>query len=501
MPLAQTAVPREASNSEGTPTWFVVCVALSALGLASVCMWAASRQWFFADDFAFLSMAQSPRPWSDVFVPLRGRLWWAYRPLTTDVFFRAGLQVFGLRPLGYLCVSLAAHFGTGFVVYRLARLLGLRPAVALATAVFSRFRYPSMSEVFWISCFQYTATILFYSLSVLFFLSAAQGRHTRRLEFFAAASLTAALFSNELSVTIPLVMVLASLYVERVKDHRCLWIVAKRTAGYLLIVAAYAVFRLRVIGPPALRPPPAYDLKLGWHVFAHFYDYFLFVFGSGRHLLVFVLVGFVPALRCLSSRGSEERRFVKASLFCVGWSAVATFPQGLMTWAGPRWAIPLEVPLSLLGGLLVEHLRRRFSGRGRSVFDLILLAAIIGSVPYSALWRAIAKPRGVYAKNFVESVAATLPRVPQNSHIVVLFGGKGMGDSKGAEELRVALFGGVALRVWFREKGTALEIHDATRPLPPDSGGVSRVYFALLPDGSAVPAQPKLPQRPPSDPL
>jgi hypothetical protein len=120
------------------------------LGLAATFLWLASAEWFFAEDFLFLKMAQDPRGWWEVFLPLQGRAWWSYRPLTIEVYFSALFAVAGYESLAYLATSIAVHFASAFLVYRLATDLEVDRRVALVVSLLSVAMYPSLNgELFW----------------------------------------------------------------------------------------------------------------------------------------------------------------------------------------------------------------------------------------------------------------------------------------------------------------------------------------------------------------
>ena len=97
-------------------------VALVGVGLAS---WAATREWFSRDDFAFLAWVQLADPWSwrEVFLPTGERFWPFYRPLGMDAYYRLCFEVFGLAFLWTSPASLAV----GVLVGMLVSPLGHRP--------------------------------------------------------------------------------------------------------------------------------------------------------------------------------------------------------------------------------------------------------------------------------------------------------------------------------------------------------------------------------------
>jgi hypothetical protein len=108
-------------------------------------LWPTALKW---------GMARDQAPIAQACPPPQERIWWSYRPLTTDTFFFVGFRLLGLNPLGYLLISLGAHFACGLIVYRFARRFGLSSQVSTATALLSVSRPPALGEMFWISNFQ-----------------------------------------------------------------------------------------------------------------------------------------------------------------------------------------------------------------------------------------------------------------------------------------------------------------------------------------------------------
>ena len=108
-----------------------------------------SREWFTRDDFAFLAFVQSPDRWSwvDVYRPFGERFWPFYRPLGMETYFWVGFRLFGLDAFGYFATSLALHFASGALVYRIARAFGFDAPMALATAALAVTRRPSLLEI------------------------------------------------------------------------------------------------------------------------------------------------------------------------------------------------------------------------------------------------------------------------------------------------------------------------------------------------------------------
>jgi len=481
--------------------WFYVLAGGLAGGLATYLIWAASFQWFFADDFVFLRLAQQNRSWWEVLLPIRGRLWWSYRPLTTDVFFATAHAVFGLQPLGYLLTSQVVHLATGVVVYRVCRQLRLSVPAAIAAGIFSRFRYPSISEILWASAFQYTGAAFFSTLSVSLFLDWVRLSKCRAY-FAASLSFVLALLSNEWTVGMPVVPALATVFLRRPSHSawRSAWRSLLEVLPFVLMAAAFLVARFFVFEPPAMKAPPVYNLKLGLNVPHNLWVLAQASLGGRLQTAVFFLPLVIP-LALATSRRSELPPRIWAALKLVGsfslaWALTVSLPVAMLGFAHPRLAIPSEVPLSILWGGAVDVCRRSLVPY-RKVFDLLLVAALVAAVPYGTLRNAVLTPRGQLAKTLVRQLGDRETEVPAGARVIVLFGGEGMGTRRDAERIRVETFGGAALRVWYPQKALTLEIHEATKPAQPDAKNRPIVLLMVTPAGGIERVDTNSTERPP----
>jgi hypothetical protein len=470
--------------------YYLLLGALAA-GLAAYLIWAASFQWFFADDFVFLLLAQQNRSWWDVLLPIRGRLWWSYRPLTIDVFFSAAYSVFGLRPFGYLVISQAVHLAVGAVVYRLCRQLGVSVPVAVAAAIFSRFRYPSMSEIMWASVFQYTGTVFFSTLSVSLFLDWLRlGKY--RFHFTALAFFVLALLSNEWAVGIPMVLAVASVLFRRATLSRwgSGWRSFLDVLPFALVAAAFIVARLFIFGPPAMKGPPAYNLEFGVNVPRNLWVLAQACLDGRVQTAVFFLPLLILLARAALGNGSGTRKvwapLKPVSLVSVAWAFGVSLPVAMLGFVHPRQAIPWEVPLSILWGGVVDVCRRSLGIGHRKVFDLMLAGSLAAAVPYGALREAVLAPRGQLAKTLIHQLGDPRMHVPAGSRVIVLYGGQGMGTRRDAERMRVEIFGGAALRVWYPQKALTFEIHEASELLDPQSSKNGPIVLFMLTSGAEI---------------
>jgi hypothetical protein len=484
--VSGTLADQQAGRSSVT---FRITAAVFGAALVGYCIWAAQRHWFFADDFGFLASAQQPKDWWRTFFPFRGRLWWSYRPLTTDAFFFVGFRLFGLHPLGYLLISLGAHFARGLVVYRLARQLGLEGRVSAVTALLSVSRPPALMEVYWISVFQHIGANLLFLISVSAFLGYAQGGRTL-YQLLSCITLALALLSNEGAATLWPVLVCAALLIDRFAISRRTIIKALQlTLPHGAITAAYLLLRLRLFGPVAL-PFPAhyYATYLGWNIALNYLRYVQLVFNDAPAAVLLVAALAIVSLGIAASR-SNASSLRHVVLFCLAWATIVLVPfVGFdPSFAPPRCAIAAEAPLSLLFGVCLEVVVRRLPQR-TAVIEISLLALLVVALPFRVLAAAREDPNGERAFKFVTLVRAQSRPVPEA--VVVLYGLPGLGGEADVKRLHFLLFGDAALQAFYPVNPPRLVFQDMTKRK--SCACTTCSYLKLLPGADVAIAEPAL---------
>ncbi len=425
-----------------------------------------------------------------MFVPLGPRLWWSYRPLTTDVFFSLCFWLFNRNPFGYLAVSLSMHFLTGLVVYRLARQFGFETRVAVLTALLSISRYPSLTEGFWISVCQYTATMFFYALSLSLFIDYAR---STRIAFQIASCITLilTLLSNELGATLAAVAVLTSLYLDEFSfSPDRLMRALRRTAPQVTITAAYLVFRTKVIGPAYT--PPVYQWVAGWHILVHYFWALVFVFGGERIWLLEGLVPVVAALLAIAwsrdSRGALVKPLLAVSVVSIGWIGVGMLPYVGMPFVHPRFVMAIELPVCLLCGACLNAFSRVYASKHQAVVEGVLVAVLVLSLPYRATWDRVAHPKSEPVQHLVWLIRQNAARLPKGATVVVLYGANGLSSAAEAQDFRARVFGGAVLQAFYADKELKLYLLDVSQPPPKDLQCPPCLFLDLKPGEVLEPA-------------
>ncbi len=274
MPLAQ--------GRWATLTAFGVLAILSILAFANT----------FANGFAFddeiiieknrliKSLAYLPTLfttdyWGSFFGPGIGQN--LYRPLVM-VTFALNYAVGGLNPFGYHLVNLGLHLAIGYVLYTLARRLGLSWGAALAAAALFVV-HPLHTEA--VTSIVGRAELLMglgVFLAVTWYLrSGAPARLEIRFAVASCAAFALGLLSKEQAVVLPALLVLFDCSATSADRGRRNWEEILRGAvgrygGYLVVLGAYLILRSAVLYSTVFDPSRQIDVldsplaNVGWDV-------------------------------------------------------------------------------------------------------------------------------------------------------------------------------------------------------------------------------------------
>ncbi len=454
-------MPLIAADGRTVSQGYVAVLAALATGLVTACLILAWQQWFYADDFYFLWRATQPHDWVNDFAPLSARPWWSYRPLTIDVYFRACRWLFGGDPFGYLAVSLAFHFATGGVVYRLSRQFGLPQPIGLATALMSVSCYPSLNQVLWVSVSQYTIALFFSTLSVSLHLDYLRNG-TRVCLPAALGAYVLTLLANEAGVTVAGVVMLAAWRQAGFPMSWCgLGRAVRPTLPALVVLGVYAIFRTRVLGPAAV--PAVYTWELDGRVFHRFAAALLFVFGSDQTAALLALLA-TAVVAVLGMRRTNWRSPGGAAVVAAGWLVLNALPFVGLPMVHPRFAMPLVAPACLLVGACLRPWGQAGVVVRRWPLELLLVLFCLVLLPWSTLWYHPEVVRGAWTRGFAAWVDQRTAHLSPGATVVVRYGGPGLASAADAEEFRSRVFGGALFGAVFPSRQLALAMVDSRQP-------------------------------------
>lgn len=469
---------------------------LAALLVVVPCAWIASLEWFSRDDFAFLVHVQRTDPWlwSDVFLPLGRRFWPFYRPLGMETYFWAAYRVFGLHAAGFFAVSLAVHFASGVLVHRIARQWGFAAPSALAAALLSVSRPPTLVEIHYGSVFHYVASRFFGLAALALFQRDLRGG-SRPARAGSCAALGLALLCNEVNAALPLLLVLGALATEpRERAVPAALRAARRALPQLALVGGYLAFRFWLLAPSELRE--IHTPTLGAHVARNAWAELAAVFGGPAGLAAAAaLAGAIAVgLRRAGRLGGEGRRALRTSAACFGWLVVAGAPFATLPFPQLRYAMLLEPPASLLVAAWLDAGFRVAARRRPRTAELAVAALAIAAIPFGTLAARLAQPVAAPVLRLLDAIES-LPGLRDDARVVLLYGAPGLADTQRALELRYLAYNGAVLPAAHPETEMSLRFHDLAQRPPRAVTRPGTHYLVLRGDARVVAADAELLRR------
>lgn len=419
--LPRDAVPSagDADDAGTSPPsrGFVVASSVLAVAIVALCTWLARREFFFGDDFVFLRLAQEPRDWLEVFLPLRHRVWWSYRPLSIEVFFSTVGGLVGLTAFPYLLASIVLHAATSAIVFRLARQLGIARRTAIAAALLSLGMYPSLdAELFWVSTFQTVSGCFFYVLALTTFADHARTPSTRSIAL-ACASLVLGLLCNELAVTLPGAAVLIAWGLADGSPLERARLALRRGAPLIVVVLAYLPFRYLLMARPDFPMPAVNAPHPGWHVVSNFVLLLRYLTKLDTALALVLLMLIVASWVVTARRGDgAPARLARQVVVTGGWLLCTMVPFLAASLVPHRAAIVMEAPFCLLIGAHLDPLVRAAARAGRArLAEIGLLALVLLAFPYGVVREQARAPRGALNRELLGLLREDGARLPFGS--------------------------------------------------------------------------------------
>ncbi len=455
-----------ATGEASIPLGFIAGVVGAILVFVAGCLLVSFREWFVADDFAFLARVQLVEPWSwlDIRTAFEAFWWPFYRPLGMESFYYANYRLFGLNFTGFVLAALLVNLVTGWLVYRIAVGLGLDTRAAAVAAVLSITQHATTLGLFRPSRFQYTSVIFFVALSVVLFLEYLRRGHARH-QIAACGALVLGLLCNEIMLMVPGILAFVSLCTEpRVAPWLAALRAIRRVSPQLLVAVAYLPLRFALFDLPD--PSAAYRLSFGPHIVRNIGTQLLHVFGSHAALIVAVSLAVLAlATACMRSEGRDRATgwLFRMNLLCIWWMALVLMPFVLLPHVAIRWSAVLSIPMGLLFASYADVLWRTWGRRHPRTIELALLGFLLVSFPYEALWQKARNPSGAEMKRLkevMESYVGT-PGIP--TRFLVLYGSPELGTKRTLRLFKGRLFGGIMPYAVFPGNTTKLEFVDLSK--------------------------------------
>ncbi len=253
---------QESSSGALTTAYHVFGLVIAVLFFFSPALWV----WFFQDDFAWLrwgiGFGQDLRT---AFTTLTGA--GTYRPLTQQVFFGLGRQLFDLNAAAFHVVGITVHALNTVLAYFILRRLVRHPVAAWAGAFFYGAHYAHIWAIFWLSAFTETGLIFCQFLGLWAYMRYLN-TGSKRYYALSLLALVVGIFSKENIVTMPFLLALYTLFARRYRNLRHL-------LPHLVIALGYAGLRLAI----GVFPSGPYRPEWGWSIVTTLVQYYQHTFG------------------------------------------------------------------------------------------------------------------------------------------------------------------------------------------------------------------------------
>ena len=304
-----------------------------------------------------------------------------YRP-TQTALYALTYQWNGYDPKAYHVVQIGFHVAASIFVYLVCLELGLTSALALLAAALFGVHPIHTEAIDWIAALPDLVCGTFYFAALFAFLRSRQGQNIGWLVGSAVLFLIA-LFSKEMAITFPLIVMLLS-FRPGMPSYRWpelfrLWI--KLLIPYVVATAVYVAMRTYALGFLLTEQTPttasvADWVTLGVHVLAR-YIYFAFI---PYPLLAYHQLPIHVGDRILPGIGALA---LIAALGAVVWRYRAKIPMTAL-WAA---AFPLMlIPVFYFKGISTAVMADRYLYTPSIAAVVIIVTALAAWIPKKALW-------------------------------------------------------------------------------------------------------------------
>jgi hypothetical protein len=335
----------EESIERGPGAWVVPLAGALVITCAVVVIYAkSSTAYFFNDDFHWLVQTQEFEPANMLDLSRYDHF---YRPVI-ELYFQAGLALFGCDAVPFHVASVVLHLLTTLVLFFFARALAGSAAFGFLSAALFAVQPGFTETVTWIGAIVDLLPVLWYLLALwmhLLFLQRGEGRH------YAGALLVFVLchLTHESSATLlPMMVALDFTFAAEGTVRARLAALSRRAARYVpfaVMLAGYLALAYVVNTRSYLVREGHY--AFGWHAIPNVAHYIISLYVGRRALVDYVLV--CVAIGALLWWGSPRRRFL------VLWIFVTLAPVSFFTWGNaPRYLyLPATGVAMLMADLLL----------------------------------------------------------------------------------------------------------------------------------------------------
>ncbi|MFH1853995.1 MAG: tetratricopeptide repeat protein [Candidatus Omnitrophota bacterium] len=327
-----------------------------------------------------------------------------YRPLQLCSYI-LDYSLWQLNPFGYHLTNLILHMLNSVILYLLLMGIGLSPQIALFTCLIFGIAPMISGITFYISARADLLAVFFGFLSMLCFIKFT--KVNRKIFYFLSLLFfVSSLFSKEMALTVPFLLMLIVSYSDREKCYARL----RMTLPYFLLILLYAAIRTRVFylrGDDILQQAstafvPFYArmitdievvaryLRLFFIPFPLHMDWHINPSYSILNIKIFASVVFLAAFFMACRKLYDNNRMV---LFGLSWFFIAIVPvlniYPISVFFGEGWLYLPSVGIFIIVSIFfIEIIGRRYGKIARNVLFILFLAYYsVFTMSYSMVWK------------------------------------------------------------------------------------------------------------------
>lgn len=419
---------------------------------------------FFQDDFFVLAASniKNISSFANFFIP-RGDVQF-YRPLSHEIFFFLGRNLFHLNPVGFHMISFVFYILNLFLVFLLAKKFLKSKLIIMTLMTCYAISAVHYNSLFWIVNFSYIEVTFFFLLAFVILLS-----NFKKINKIVLTLLvyTIGLLSNEFMITFPIILLFYIFLLERSKVKyyvSLIFALAGITFGYLVlrfiifkpdfgtyqfifnksVISSYRWFTLFFFNWPE-------TMKDHMMTFYKVSPSFLKSFSGEYYLFVVNLI--IPILFCiifpliLIIREKKLEKFIRSKIriisFFTFWFLATLLPIIFV----PSHISPHQGSIALFGFLMLLLIPLDFinsKNLNLTVMMILLLVWFVGTtvtVGFNNKYHWIVR-RSNIARYWVDKANKTYKKLPDAAVLIIPSEDK---------EVKVALSDGRAFQVYYND--------------------------------------------------
>ena len=374
----------------------------------------STSAYFFNDDFHWLAQTQS-------FAPLDmldlDRYQHFYRPVI-ELYFFAGLTLFGCHPFPFHLASVALHLLTTLAVFRLGRALSTGETLAFLSALFFAVQPGLVDAVTWIAAITDLLPVLWYVLAVWLHLEFL--KHRRR-SWYVATIVAFALchLTHESAATLLPMLLLAEFTFaaagpgrERLATVTRHWI---SYVPYAIVLAGFLFVAYAVNTRSYLVQEGHY--RFGAHAGPNIVNYMIWLYVGQRAAIDYVAT--LATTGALLVWGTPRMRFA------IAWIVITLLPVAFFTWENaPRYLYLPAVGFALLAADLLLVLQRWVARRtsARAAQGVLVAVAAVLAIRFAIFAKKAADSfpaRTVNYERFVRELRSANPDAAPAGTVII----------------------------------------------------------------------------------